>query len=110
MNQADSIYTQTLCLTLGEKTVSTLSKDQIGKIIEILEKRGATQPCPRCGNKNFSILEGYFNQTLQTELKGMVIGGPSVPTVVVVCSKCGYISQHALGTLGLLPKEGEKVE
>lgn len=59
-----------------------LSKEQIQKIIKTLEERGATRPCPRCGNKNFSIVEGYFDQTLQTELKGMVIGGPSVPSVV----------------------------
>jgi len=35
----------------------------------------------------------------------MVIGGPSVPSVVTACNRCGYLSQHTLGTLGLLPKE-----
>ena len=85
-----------------------LSKEQKEKIINILDERGAKLPCPRCGNNNFTLLDGYFNQTIQTEIKGMVIGGPSVPSVVVACNRCGYLSQHALGPLGLLSKEEVK--
>ena len=85
-----------------------LSKEEKEKIIKVLDERGAKLPCPRCGNNNFTLLDGYFNQTIQTELKGMVIGGPSVPSAVVACSRCGYLSQHALGALGLLPKEEVK--
>ncbi len=85
-----------------------LSKEEKEKIIKVLDERGAKLPCPRCGNNNFTLLDGYFNQTIQTEMKGMVIGGPSVPSAVVACSRCGYLSQHALGALGLLPKEEVK--
>ncbi len=85
-----------------------LSKEEKEKIIKSLDERGAKLPCPRCGNNSFTLLDGYFNQTIQTELKGMVIGGPSVPSVVVACNQCGYLSQHALGPLGLLPKEEVK--
>jgi ribosomal protein L37E len=80
------------------------------EIIKALEERGAKLPCPRCGNQSFTLIDGYFNQTIQTDLKGMVLGGPSVPSVVVVCNRCGYLSQHALGVLGLLPKEEAKNE
>jgi len=80
------------------------------KIIKALEERGARLPCPRCGNNSFTLLDGYFNQTVQTDLKGMVLGGPSVPSVVVACNRCGYLSQHALGALGLLPQEEAKNE
>lgn len=73
------------------------------EILAALERVGAKAPCPRCGNGQFTLLEGYFNQTVQNELAGMVLGGPSVPSVVVVCTRCGYLSQHALGVLGLLP-------
>jgi len=83
-----------------------LSEEQKQKIIKALEERGAMLPCPRCGNNNFTLLDGYFNQTIQATFKGsMVIGGPSVPSVVTACNRCGYLSQHALGTLGLLSKE-----
>ena len=85
--------------------MKTLSIEQKEKIIKALNERGAIQPCPRCGHKNFTILDGYFNQTIQTELKGMITGGPSIPSAVVVCDHCGFLSQHALGPLGLLPKK-----
>lgn len=84
--------------------MNELSNEQKQRIIDALDEAGARLPCPRCGNSNFTLLDGYFNQTVQTELGGLVLGGPSVPSVVVVCSRCGYLSQHALGVLKLLPK------
>lgn len=74
------------------------------EIVEALEERGAKLPCPRCGNQSFTLLDGYFNQVLQTDLGGIILGGPSIPSVVVVCTRCGFLSQHALGALGLLPR------
>lgn len=91
--------------------MAEISETQKKKIIEALEKRKAHLPCPRCGNPNFSLLGGYFNQPIQTELGGLVIGGPSVPSIVVVCNQCGFMAQHALGALGLLPEsESSKSE
>ena len=84
----------------------SMPEERKKEIIKALEERGAKLPCPRCGNQQFTLVEGYFNQTVQTELKGFVLGGPAIPSVVVACSKCGFLSQHALGALGLLPKEG----
>ncbi len=85
-----------------------LTEAQKKKIVKALEDRGATQPCPRCSNNDFTLLDGYFNQTIQTELKGMVLGGQSIPSVVIVCTRCGYLSQHAIGVLGLLPDSPDK--
>ena len=85
--------------------MSELSQEQKNKIIKALMDRGARLPCPRCGNQNFTLVDGYFNQPIQKELGGIVLGGPSIPSIVVVCTRCGYLSQHALGVLGLLPKE-----
>lgn len=81
----------------------SMSKSKQEEIIKILEERGATRPCPRCDHKNFSILDGYFNHSVQTSIEdGMVLGGQSVPIVVIICKNCGYLSQHAVGALGLL--------
>lgn len=90
--------------------MSGISDDQKQKVIEALAKAGANLPCPRCGNGQFSLVDGYFNHPIQTSLGGLVIGGPSVPSVVVVCNQCGFISQHALGVLNLLPKQSEAGE
>lgn len=90
--------------------MSGIPEDQKQKIIKALDKAGATLPCPRCGTGHFSLVDGYFNHPIQTTLGGLVIGGPSVPSVVVVCNQCGFISQHALGALNLLPKQSDAVE
>ncbi|MEC3114620.1 hypothetical protein P9015_26505 [Bacillus cereus] len=81
----------------------SFSKEEQLKIIKILEEKGATRPCSRCGHMNFSLLDGYFNHSIQTSLDGgMVIGGPTVPVITTVCNQCGCLSQHAVGALGLL--------
>ncbi len=80
-----------------------MKQEEKDKIIKTLEGRSANHPCPRCGNQQFSLADGYFSQPLQEKLGSLVFGGPAIPSVVVVCNQCGFISQHALGTLGLLP-------
>ena len=88
-----------------------MNKEKKEEIIELLAKKGAVLPCPRCSNRTFVFIDGYLNQSLQKEVSsGMIIGGPSLPSVATICDKCGFISQHALGALNLLPskrKEGE---
>ena len=80
-------------------------KQRQNAIIKAVEDAGARLPCPRCGNDSFTLLNGYFNQTIQTDPKGMVLGGPSIPSIVIACNRCGFLAQHTLGILGLLPKE-----
>ena len=86
-----------------------LNDDEQQKIIELLRKRGAKLPCPRCKNRNFTILDGYFNQPIQKSIPVSITDitneGPFISSVVVVCTRCGYLSQHALSVLGLLPAE-----
>jgi hypothetical protein len=84
-----------------------MEKSEKDKIIQKLIEKGANLPCPRCSNKSFSVVDGYFNQPLQGEIKGLVLGGPSIPSIVTVCNQCGFISQHALGALGPLPQKKE---
>ena len=88
--------------------VKKMTQEEKRRIAEALKEREAIRACPRCGNDNFSLIDGYFNTPFRVELKGLVIGGPSIPAAVVVCKKCGYLSQHALGVLGLLPKSESK--
>jgi ribosomal protein S27AE len=82
-----------------------MDEEQRKQIAKALVDRGVNRPCPRCGNTSFSIVDGYFNPSLQRELSGaLIIGGPTVPTVITACNRCGFLSQHALGVLGLLPQ------
>ena len=86
-----------------------LNDDERQKITEALKKRGAKLPCPRCKNRNFAILDGYFNQLIQKSLPcsatDLTNEGPFISSIVVVCTRCGYLSQHALSALGLVSDE-----
>jgi ribosomal protein L37E len=67
------------------------------KIIDALTQAGADRPCPRCGHEDFNLVDGYVSLPLQAK----VAEGPSgsIPTVVTICERCGYVSQHALTVL-----------
>ncbi len=82
-----------------------LSDETRKEIIAALRRVGAENACSRCGHQKFSLMDGYFSQPIQEESGGLVIGGPTVPSVVVVCDRCGFIAQHAIGVLGLFPRE-----
>lgn len=84
-----------------------LSESDKKKIVEALQAKGANRACPRCGNGFFSLIDGYFSTTVQASPIGLQIGGVTVPSVVVVCNQCGWLAQHALGSLGMLPKPPE---
>lgn len=85
-----------------------MTQEEKDKIIHKLTEKGAQHPCPRCGHKSFTLLDGYFSHPLQANISDLVLGGISVPSVVVVCTNCGFLSQHALGSLGLLPPKSSE--
>ncbi|MBX9598900.1 MAG: hypothetical protein K2X04_10045 [Burkholderiales bacterium] len=84
--------------------ITPLSQEEKDKIAKTLSDKHALLPCPRCGNNNFSLADGYINSPLQYNLNGFALGGPSIPAAVVICTNCGFISQHALGVIGALAK------
>jgi len=55
---------------------------------------------------DFAILEDYVDLPLTRDLRGFT--GRSIPTALVICIKCGHVSEHALGALQLLPKVDKK--
>lgn len=83
-----------------------LSEDKKKELIEVLSARlrrnGKTTTCPMCGHTQFTIADAYVTNVLQDDVKSVSIGGPAIPALAILCSNCGFISQHALGMLGLL--------
>ena len=84
-----------------------MDPEKKAEIIRVLNERGVNHPCPRCGNTSFTLIDGYFNEMIQPNASTLNIGGPSVPSIITACNNCGYLSQHALGTLGLLRNNNE---
>lgn len=74
------------------------------EIVKRLSELGAMLPCQRCGHMKFTVLNGYTHTMLQDDINGsLIIGGPTIPSILVACNNCGCLTAHALGGLGLLP-------
>jgi len=82
-----------------------LTVQQKNNIATALGKRGVPRACPMCGTSKWVIGDGYFYNTLQGDVTSVNLAGVGIPCVPLICSHCGFISQHALGALGLLPAQ-----
>jgi hypothetical protein len=81
-----------------------MNQDERNRIIQSLKEKGVVLGCPRCSNTDFFLADGYFNHFFQEQLSpGTVLDGTAIPTVAVICNRCGFMSYHAAGVLGLLP-------
>lgn len=76
-------------------------------IVAQLQARHVGTKCPMCGNPKFAIADGYITHPVQSSPQAFSVGGNAVPTVALICTNCGFLSQHALGALGLLDGGGE---
>ena len=64
----------------------------------LLKAKGATQPCQRCGSQKFDIIGPGLIALSDGPAPP---GTPAVPVVLVGCTNCGCITQHAQVLLGL---------
>ena len=80
------------------------SEEERTRIVKILEEKGVRSCCPMCGNKSFVLSEGYLTNTIQPDFTGGIrLDGPGIPTIAIICKKCGFMSQHSAVLLGINP-------
>src|ERR1019366_5929354 len=79
-----------------------LSEEQRQRIVKKLSDVKANNPCPRCNNSTFTLVDGFFSNVIQSNLSTMQLSGQNIPVAAVICTNCGYVAMHALGVLGLL--------
>ena len=83
-------------------------EEQNAVIAKLKEKGVKADKCPMCNSNHFIIADGYFNHQIAAKNAiianggAVYLGGPSIPSIAIVCTNCGFISQHSLGVLGLL--------
>lgn len=73
------------------------------KIIEALVNK-PVGPCNRCAFGGFDMVNGFFVQMVSDDTEVMPysqLAVTAIPSVVTVCQKCGALSQHAIGALGI---------
>jgi hypothetical protein len=86
-----------------------MDQEEKTKIIEALRKKNVKQPCPRCQARNFEVV-GQSLIPLNEDLTSFSLQGPAIPSAVIACSSCGFITLHAFGPLGLMPTHTGKEE
>lgn len=85
-----------------------IPEEQKKLILRILSSKIPQFQCPMCQSKVFAILDGYMTNNLQEDYKNIVLPNKQIiPSVIIVCTNCGFMSQHSIGALGLL-EEREK--
>lgn len=88
-----------------------LNEEQKKVLIDALNNKFGEKElhCPMCGNNQFTISDGYIVNLMQEDLKNFKID-KGIPSISIICDNCGFISQHALGTLGMLPVQEQPKE
>lgn len=91
--------------------MSTIFKELKGQIVEALQAKAPNIICPVCKNSKFTLVDAYLVELLQDDFTSLTLGGgPSIPTVGILCNNCGYLMKFSIGVLGLLPKKGTDTE
>ena len=88
----------------GRFLYSAMTEFPPKRIMEFLENTGCALKTER-GNRVFPVSDRSQSvlEALQNDYKNLIIGGgPLIPSIIIVCNNCGYLSQHSLGVLGLL--------
>jgi ribosomal protein S27AE len=81
-----------------------MDQERSKTIIQALSRKGVNKACPRCGHLHFNVV-AETSIPINDDPKVITSGGPVVPTVIVACNNCGFLTQHALGALDLVPEE-----
>ena len=76
---------------------------RLQECITALNQKGVRMPCPRCGSAQFSVV-GEALIPINDNPRVFNFDGPAIPTVMVVCNNCGYLSHHAQAPLGVFKK------
>jgi hypothetical protein len=67
-------------------------------LVNLLRNKGVSLPCPRCGHLHYSMIG---ESILQVSAGGGLLGEftQDLPTVVLGCVNCGFITHHAISAL-----------
>ena len=77
-----------------------LSEEQIGKVKAWFAAHGVRGDCPQCGHREHSTADLISAPNFTPG--SMIIGGPTVPMLPVICNNCGHVRLFAAVLMGLM--------
>ena len=78
-----------------------MDKQRQEEIIKALQEKHASGSCPRCSNLQFEVIGEAMIPLAPPRGSFWGPGAPEIPVVLVSCTNCGYIAQHAARLLDL---------
>ena len=85
-----------------------MTSEERNLILEALSRSigGVKFICSLCGGTRWNVLDGVVMLPLQPEMKavGLVIGGPALTLLPLMCNHCGCTVFVNLAKLGILKK------
>jgi len=79
-----------------------LSPEQISRLTEHINTKWARKECRQCGSNSWAV-EGFVLLSISDQPGQLVLGGPSLPTVSLVCNICGNTVLVNAIVAGVLP-------
>lgn len=80
-----------------------MTQEERLKILKALDERKISSLCPFCKKGTLTLVDGYVGHFLNEDYSKQMLSGRYMPSILLVCNHCGFLSMHALGALGLLP-------
>lgn len=85
-----------------------MDKDNKELVLKKLEHVLQKLECPMCHYNQFIIADGFIQVKLYQKYNLIDNNdNKSIPAVAIICKHCGFISNHAIGILGLLNQNEE---
>jgi uncharacterized Zn finger protein len=78
-----------------------MDKQRPEEIFKALQTKNLFQPCPQCRNLGFEVIGESLISLQEPQGSSWWATAPEIPGMLVSCSNCGHIAQHATGVLGL---------
>ena len=81
-----------------------IPEEDAHRILETFHEKVIQAECPMCHRSNFSLIDGYLAPLMHKNLPDMNLfkHHQAFPMVAIMCTNCGFTSQHSLAPLGLM--------
>lgn len=91
-----------------------MAKFDSKQLIDHLQLKWGSRSCPMCGKGPWNVHDSTFQLMEFSEGGGLVLGGPIIPVIPIICANCGNtvlvnaIVSGIVNPSGSTPKEGPK--
>jgi len=87
---------------VAEAPTPNFSSEERARVMAALNAF-SLKDCPRCGNSQFGLADGYIQVPISPNPTQMFLG-QYVPCVAAYCTRCGFMAMHSAVALGLMQK------